>query len=47
VVAALFIAVWEIYGRAFAEFLPAVVLPALSGSPPDLETVEPEAEGPG
>ena len=47
VVAALFIAVWEIYGRAFAEFLPAVVLPALSGSPPDLETVEPEADGPG
>ena len=47
VVAALFIAAWEIYGRAFAEYLPAAVLPPLSGSPPDLETPESNAEGPG
>lgn len=33
VVAALFIVVWEIYGRAFAEYLPAVVLPPLSSEP--------------
>lgn len=33
VVAALFIVVWEIYGRAFADYLPAVVLPPLSGEP--------------
>ena len=47
VVAALFIAVWEIYGRAFAEFLPAAVLPALSGEraePGDQMPVEPETE---
>lgn len=47
VVAALFIAVWEIYGRAFAEFLPAAVLPALSGEraePGDRMPVEPETE---
>ncbi len=31
IVAALFIAVWEIYGRAFASYLPPVALPALSG----------------
>ncbi|MGW8282791.1 MAG: AI-2E family transporter [Gemmatimonadota bacterium] len=31
IVAALFIAVWEIYGRAFADYLPPVALPALSG----------------
>lgn len=31
VVAALFIAVWEIYGRAFADLLPPVELPALKG----------------
>ncbi|MGW8282004.1 MAG: AI-2E family transporter, partial [Gemmatimonadota bacterium] len=31
IVAALFIAVWEIYGRAFANYLPPVALPALSG----------------
>ena len=31
VVAALFISVWEIYGRAFADLLPPVVLPPLSG----------------
>jgi predicted PurR-regulated permease PerM len=47
VVAALFIAVWEIYGRAFAEYLPAAVLPPLSGSPPDLEAPDSNAEGPG
>ena len=47
VVAALFIAAWEIYGRAFAEYLPAAVLPPLSGSPPDLEAPESNAEGPG
>ena len=37
VVAALFIAVWEIYGRAFAELLPPVELPALKGE----ESMEP------
>ncbi len=50
VVAALFIAVWEIYGRAFAEFLPAAVLPPLSGEraePVDRVPVEPETEVPG
>jgi predicted PurR-regulated permease PerM len=31
VVAALFIAIWEIYGRAFADLLPPVELPALKG----------------
>jgi predicted PurR-regulated permease PerM len=31
VVAALFLTVWEIYGRAFADFLPEVVLPPLAG----------------
>jgi predicted PurR-regulated permease PerM len=40
VVAALFIAIWEIYGRAFADLLPPVELPALKGeTPPEvLET---------
>lgn len=33
VVAALFLVVWEIYGRAFAEYLPEVVLPPLSEEP--------------
>jgi len=33
VVAALFIVVWEIYGRAFADYLSAGVLPPLSGEP--------------
>ena len=50
VVAALFIAVWEIYGRAFAEFLPAAVLPPLSGEraePVDQVPVEPQTEVPG
>jgi predicted PurR-regulated permease PerM len=50
VVAALFIAVWEIYGRAFADYLPAVVLPALSGEiaePGEQVPVVPEVEGPG
>ena len=47
VVAALFIAAWEIYGRAFAEYLPAAVLPPLSGSPPDLVAPVSNAEGPG
>lgn len=41
VVAALFIAVWEIYGRAFAELLPPVELPALKG---EAETEIPRAE---
>lgn len=31
VVAALFLTVWEIYGRAFADYLPEVVLPPLAG----------------
>ena len=31
VVAALFITAWEIYGRAFADYLPAAELPPLSG----------------
>ena len=31
VVAALFLTVWEIYGRAFADYLPEVVLPPLTG----------------
>ena len=50
VVAALFIAVWEIYGRAFAEYLPVAVLPALSGEraePGDQVPVEPETKVPG
>ncbi len=34
VVAALFIAVWEIYGRAFSDLLPPVELPALKGAAP-------------
>ena len=30
-IAALFITAWEIYGRAFADYLPAAELPPLSG----------------
>lgn len=33
IVAALFISVWEIYGRAYAEYLPPVALPAAAGLP--------------
>lgn len=40
VVAALFIVVWEIYGRAFADYLPAVVLPPLSGEPATVDGPE-------
>jgi predicted PurR-regulated permease PerM len=50
VVAALFIAVWEIYGRAFADYLPPVVLPALLGEvaePGEQVPVIPDVEGPG
>jgi predicted PurR-regulated permease PerM len=43
VVAALFIAVWEIYGRSFAELLPPVVLPPLSGEPVSVEGLRVEA----
>jgi predicted PurR-regulated permease PerM len=46
VVAALFIAVWEIYGRAFADVLPAPALPPLRGSPPDVATVESPRQAP-
>ncbi len=41
VVAALFITIWEIYGRAFADFLPAVALPPLSGGALDATEVPP------
>ncbi len=47
VVAALFIAVWEIYGRAFADYLPEVVMPPLSDERHAAETVADGAPEPG